>query len=235
MAALVRLLAPLGIAAPAVRTAVSRMVRQGWLEPVRLPEGPGYALTPRAVRRLDDAAARIYRTAARRLGRHLAPAGHRPAGRAQPPRPAARRADLPRLRPARRRDLDRAALVGGGRRAARGRGGAGRAVRGPPRRRLAGPGPPGLGPRGAGPRRTPGGCADAERWSSATPAPTPATSRRSPRGPGSCTSGASSCSWTRVCRASCCRQTGPVTRPPTSSTPRAGGCCRGRARFVDPA
>ena len=41
--ALVRLLAPLGIGAPAVRTAVSRMVRQGWLAPVRLPDGPGYA------------------------------------------------------------------------------------------------------------------------------------------------------------------------------------------------
>ncbi|MGZ4590844.1 MAG: PaaX family transcriptional regulator [Actinomycetes bacterium] len=62
VAALVRLLAPLGVAAPAVRTAVSRMVRQGWLAPVRLADGPGYALTPRAVRRLDDAAARIYRT-----------------------------------------------------------------------------------------------------------------------------------------------------------------------------
>ena len=62
VAALVRLLAPLGVAAPAVRTAVSRMVRQGWLEPVRLPGGAGYALTPRAVRRLDDASARIYRT-----------------------------------------------------------------------------------------------------------------------------------------------------------------------------
>jgi phenylacetic acid degradation operon negative regulatory protein len=56
----VRLLAPLEVAAPAVRTAVSRMVRQGWLEPVRLPGGPGYALTPRATRRLDDAADRIY-------------------------------------------------------------------------------------------------------------------------------------------------------------------------------
>lgn len=65
VAALVRLLAPLGVAAPAVRTAVSRMVRQGWLEPVRTPTGPGYALTGRAVRRLDDSAARIYRTAAR--------------------------------------------------------------------------------------------------------------------------------------------------------------------------
>src|SRR5262245_45752838 len=61
VAALVRLLAPLSIAAPAVRTAVSRMVRQGWLTPVRLPAGPGYALTPRAVRRLDEAAQRIYR------------------------------------------------------------------------------------------------------------------------------------------------------------------------------
>jgi phenylacetic acid degradation operon negative regulatory protein len=61
VAALVRLLAPLGIAAPAVRTAVSRMARQGWLEPVRLAGGPGYALTPRAVRRLDEAAERIYR------------------------------------------------------------------------------------------------------------------------------------------------------------------------------
>jgi phenylacetic acid degradation operon negative regulatory protein len=62
VAALVRLLAPLGIAAPAVRTAVSRMVRQGWLHPVRLASGPGYLLTPKAARRLDEAAARIYRT-----------------------------------------------------------------------------------------------------------------------------------------------------------------------------
>jgi phenylacetic acid degradation operon negative regulatory protein len=60
-AALVRLLAPLGITAPAVRTAVSRMARQGWLEAVRLPGGAGYELTPRAVRRLDEAAERIYR------------------------------------------------------------------------------------------------------------------------------------------------------------------------------
>jgi phenylacetic acid degradation operon negative regulatory protein len=61
VAALVRLLAPLGVTAPAVRTAVSRMARQGWLEALRLPEGAGYELTPRAVRRLDDAAERIYR------------------------------------------------------------------------------------------------------------------------------------------------------------------------------
>jgi phenylacetic acid degradation operon negative regulatory protein len=62
VAALVRLLAPLGIAAPAVRTAVSRMVRQGWLHPLRLMSGPGYLLTPKAARRLDEASARIYRT-----------------------------------------------------------------------------------------------------------------------------------------------------------------------------
>jgi phenylacetic acid degradation operon negative regulatory protein len=66
VAALVRLLAPLGIAAPAVRTAISRMVRQGWLRPVRLPAGPGYQITPKAARRLDEAAGRIYRT--RKLG-----------------------------------------------------------------------------------------------------------------------------------------------------------------------
>ncbi|AEV88725.1 PaaX family transcriptional regulator [Actinoplanes sp. SE50] len=62
VAALVRLLAPLGIAAPAVRTAVSRMVRQGWLHPLRMTAGPGYLLTPKAARRLDEAAARVYRT-----------------------------------------------------------------------------------------------------------------------------------------------------------------------------
>ena len=61
VAALVRLLASLGIAAPAVRTAISRMVRQGWLDPVRVPAGAGYALTTRAIRRLDEAAERIYR------------------------------------------------------------------------------------------------------------------------------------------------------------------------------
>jgi phenylacetic acid degradation operon negative regulatory protein len=61
VAALVRLLAPLDIAAPAVRTAVSRMVRQGWLQPQRLPQGPGYAATPKCLRRLDEAALRIYR------------------------------------------------------------------------------------------------------------------------------------------------------------------------------
>ena len=62
VAALVRILAPLRVTSPAVRTAISRMVRQGWLAPVRLAGGRGYALTERASQRLDDAAARIYRT-----------------------------------------------------------------------------------------------------------------------------------------------------------------------------
>jgi phenylacetic acid degradation operon negative regulatory protein len=61
VAAVVRLLARLDISAPAVRTAVSRMVRQGWLMPVTTAGGRGYGLTERATRRLDDAAARIYR------------------------------------------------------------------------------------------------------------------------------------------------------------------------------
>ena len=65
IAALVRLLAPVGIAPPAVRTAVSRMVRQGWLTAIRLGRQRGYALTGRGVRRLDSAASRIYRTARR--------------------------------------------------------------------------------------------------------------------------------------------------------------------------
>lgn len=62
MAALVRLLEPLGFTGPAVRTAVSRTVRQGWLRPVRLDGGPGYALTGRAEVRLDEALARVFRT-----------------------------------------------------------------------------------------------------------------------------------------------------------------------------
>lgn len=62
VAALVRILAPLGVAAPAVRTAISRMVRQGWLTPLEIDGARGYAATERATRRLDEAAARIYRT-----------------------------------------------------------------------------------------------------------------------------------------------------------------------------
>lgn len=58
VAALIRLLDPLGLRPPAVRTAVSRMVAQGWL----VPDDGGYRVTDRARVRLDEASARIYRT-----------------------------------------------------------------------------------------------------------------------------------------------------------------------------
>jgi phenylacetic acid degradation operon negative regulatory protein len=64
VAGLVQLLSALDIAPPAVRTAVSRMVSQGWLAPDRIDGAPSYRLTPRAERRLSEAAARIYRTGA---------------------------------------------------------------------------------------------------------------------------------------------------------------------------
>jgi phenylacetic acid degradation operon negative regulatory protein len=65
VAGLVRLLAPAGIAAPAVRTAISRMVSQGWLEPVTVGGARGYAATEQAIRRLDAARQRVYRRTAR--------------------------------------------------------------------------------------------------------------------------------------------------------------------------
>lgn len=61
VSALIRILEPLGISAPAVRTAVSRMVAQGWLEPDESNSGV-YQVTDRARLRLDQAGARIYRT-----------------------------------------------------------------------------------------------------------------------------------------------------------------------------
>ena len=62
ISAAVGLLGSLGISAPAVRTAVSRMVREGWLEPVER-DLRGYAVTTRGRERLGEAHARIYRTA----------------------------------------------------------------------------------------------------------------------------------------------------------------------------
>jgi phenylacetic acid degradation operon negative regulatory protein len=70
VAALVRCLGALDIAPAAVRTAVSRMVGQGWLVAAPTPAGRGYALTPRATSRLDEAAARIYRTREERWDGH---------------------------------------------------------------------------------------------------------------------------------------------------------------------
>ena len=56
VAAVVRMLDPVGIAAPAVRTAISRMVMQGWLEPARSTRLRATAPPPRqrAARRGGD-------------------------------------------------------------------------------------------------------------------------------------------------------------------------------------
>ncbi len=62
VAGLVKVLSALGIAAPATRTAVSRMAREGWLEPVELSGHRGYSATPVARRHLEEAHRRIYRT-----------------------------------------------------------------------------------------------------------------------------------------------------------------------------
>jgi phenylacetic acid degradation operon negative regulatory protein len=62
VSALIRLLEPVGIAEPAVRTAISRMAAQGWLEAARVDDSPGYRATHRAIERLSEAAGRIYRS-----------------------------------------------------------------------------------------------------------------------------------------------------------------------------
>ena len=62
IAGIVRLLGAVDVAPPAVRTAVSRMVREGWLEPVEQQGQRGYAATARARARLAEARSRIYRT-----------------------------------------------------------------------------------------------------------------------------------------------------------------------------
>src|SRR3954468_18194011 len=68
VSALIRLLEPVGlaervgIAEPAVRTAISRMAAQGWLEPTRVDSAPGYRASRRAIERLSEAASRIYRS-----------------------------------------------------------------------------------------------------------------------------------------------------------------------------
>lgn len=62
IAGIVRLLGTVDVAPPAVRTAVSRMVGEGWLEPSERQGQRGYAASARARARLDEARARIYRT-----------------------------------------------------------------------------------------------------------------------------------------------------------------------------
>lgn len=60
VAGLVELLGAVQINPPAVRTAVSRMTREGWLAAGERSGTRGYATTPRATRRLTDAWTRIY-------------------------------------------------------------------------------------------------------------------------------------------------------------------------------
>jgi phenylacetic acid degradation operon negative regulatory protein len=62
IAGTVRLLGTVEVAAPAVRTAVSRLVREGWLRPAERGGQRGYAATARAQERLAEARSRIYRT-----------------------------------------------------------------------------------------------------------------------------------------------------------------------------
>ncbi|MGV2915840.1 PaaX family transcriptional regulator [Streptomyces alfalfae] len=65
VAELVRLLAPVGVDAPSVRSSVSRLKRRGLLVPARTAAGAaGYALSPDARQLLKDGDRRIYGTAA---------------------------------------------------------------------------------------------------------------------------------------------------------------------------
>lgn len=58
---LIALMAELGFSAQAVRAAVSRMARQGWLAPLRAGRASYYALTPRGRDRIEEAAQRIFK------------------------------------------------------------------------------------------------------------------------------------------------------------------------------
>ncbi|MDQ6931159.1 MAG: phenylacetic acid degradation operon negative regulatory protein PaaX [Candidatus Eremiobacteraeota bacterium] len=69
IARLVRLMAEFGLSEQAVRQAVSRMSRQGWLAPVREGKRAYYALTPKGAKRVEAIAPRIYEPAAEWDGR----------------------------------------------------------------------------------------------------------------------------------------------------------------------
>ena len=63
---LIRLMAPLGLSPRAVRAALSRMTRRGWLSRRRTGRRAFYALTPAGALRLEQGVRRVYRTAAER-------------------------------------------------------------------------------------------------------------------------------------------------------------------------
>ncbi|USQ81024.1 hypothetical protein NF556_05075 [Ornithinimicrobium faecis] len=80
----ITLLGSCGIAAPATRTAVSRITSQGWLEPLPRNNIRGYAATPAGRDRLGEAWERIYRpTTAAWDGRWQVVVTARPQDRAQ--------------------------------------------------------------------------------------------------------------------------------------------------------
>lgn len=84
ISAVVALLQTCGIAAPATRTAVSRMTSQGWLEPDSRHSVRGYAATPAGRERLAEAWVRIYRRGDQGWdGRWHVVVTERPADRAQ--------------------------------------------------------------------------------------------------------------------------------------------------------
>jgi phenylacetic acid degradation operon negative regulatory protein len=58
--ALIALMASFGLSAGAVRQAVSRMSRQGWLQGARRGSRAYYTVTPRGRRRIDELSPRIY-------------------------------------------------------------------------------------------------------------------------------------------------------------------------------
>lgn len=58
---LITLMAELRFTASAVRAAVSRMARQGWLKPLRAGRASYYALMPRGQGRIEEAARRIFK------------------------------------------------------------------------------------------------------------------------------------------------------------------------------
>jgi phenylacetic acid degradation operon negative regulatory protein len=60
---LVRLMAPLGVSPRAVRAALSRMTRRGWLFRRRAGRRAFYTLTPAGALRVEQGARRVYRTA----------------------------------------------------------------------------------------------------------------------------------------------------------------------------
>ena len=235
VAALVRLLAPVGIAAPAVRTAISRMVVQDWLAPVLTPRRPGLPRhragdpPPRRGGRPGSTAA-----GRPRVGRQLAPRG------ASSTQPAARtaharlRAELgfmgtpssPTASGSARSPA--ASWPRSWRRRAPGRGHARADASTPPR-----PAP------GTSRLRTAYDTwlADGRRAGRAAHAGPTRTPTRRPSRPGSTwsTSGASSSSPTRGCPTSCCRRTGRAAAAAELFASEATRLEPGADRFVLPA